>query len=79
MSLFGSVPYNNLYSFAVGLSIINLFCILYNIMYYACLFMNEGPVLLSPCALLKLDFLTNECICCMQESNSPALVRRKAS
>ena len=33
----------------------------------------------SPCALLKLDFLTSACIFCMHWSESPALVRRKAS
>ena len=27
--------------------------------------MGLGPVSWSPCALLKLDFLTNACICCM--------------
>ena len=26
---------------------------------------RQGPVSRSPCALLKLDDLTNQCICCM--------------
>ena len=26
---------------------------------------EQGPVSRSPCALLKLDDLTNACICCM--------------
>ena len=35
------------------------------------------PVSRSPCALLKLDFLTNACYFCMHYSESPALVRCK--
>ena len=44
-----------------------------------CVFVDLEPVSRSPCALLKLDFLTSACIFCMHYSESPALVRRKAS
>ena len=47
----------------------NVYCII--IVY---ILIYQGPVSRSPCALLKLDFLTNECICCMHQSDSPALV-----
>ena len=38
---------------------------------------TQGPVSWSPCALLKLDFLTNECICCIYNNYIMyALVRK---
>ena len=33
--------------------------------YFWLKYVPQGPVSWSPCAVLKLEFLTNECICCL--------------